>query len=76
MLLLPAGPSDRLVVRDGTPAALLPAGLEPEIGPGETLVAIDLPDRAPADALERGEVARASLGASMVRLAAAPACGR
>jgi tRNA threonylcarbamoyl adenosine modification protein YeaZ len=71
VLLLPAGPSDRLVVRDGTPAALLPAGLEPEIGSGETLVAIDLADRAPADALERGEVARASLGASMVRLAAA-----
>ena len=71
VLLLPAGPSDRLVVRDGTPAALLPAGLEPEIGPGETLVAIDLPDRASPDALERGEVARASLGASIVRLAAA-----
>ena len=70
VLLLPAGPSDRLVVRDGTAATLLPAGLEPEIRSGETLVAIDLPDRAPADALERGEVARASLGASMIRLAA------
>jgi tRNA threonylcarbamoyl adenosine modification protein YeaZ len=71
VLLLPAGPSDRLIVRDGTPAALLPAGLEPQIGSDETLVAIDLADRAPADALKRGEVARASLGASLVRLAAA-----
>jgi tRNA threonylcarbamoyl adenosine modification protein YeaZ len=71
VLLLPAGPADRLVVRVGAPARLLPAGLEPEVAPDETVVALDLPDRAPADALARGEAARASLGASIVRLAAA-----
>jgi tRNA threonylcarbamoyl adenosine modification protein YeaZ len=71
VLLLPAGPADRLVVRAGLPARLLPAGLEPDVGPGETVVALDLPDRAPADALALGEAARASLGPSLVRLAAA-----
>jgi hypothetical protein len=38
---------------------------------GATLVAIDLADRAPADALVRGETARARLGASLVTLGAA-----
>jgi tRNA threonylcarbamoyl adenosine modification protein YeaZ len=71
VLLLPAGPADRLVVRRGLPARLLPAGIDPEIGPDETLVAIDLPDRAPADALALGDAARAGLGKTMVRLAAA-----
>jgi hypothetical protein len=62
VLLLPAGPTDRLVVRPGERPLPLPAGLEPEIRDGETLVAVDLEGRAPADALERGEAARARLG--------------
>jgi tRNA threonylcarbamoyl adenosine modification protein YeaZ len=70
VLLLPAGPSDRLVVRTGVPAASLPAGSEPELGPDETLIALDLEGRAPADALERGATARAGLGAALVRLGA------
>ena len=70
VLLLPAGPSDRLVVRLGQPAVPLPAGQEPEIRDGETLIAVDLDGRAPADALERGEAARARLGHELIRLGA------
>lgn len=78
-LLLPAGPSDRVLVRDGE-AALLPAGQEPPDDPdgpdgpdglGGGLVAVDLPGRAPAAALARGERASAGLGAALVRLGAA-----
>jgi tRNA threonylcarbamoyl adenosine modification protein YeaZ len=71
VLLLPAGPSDRLVVRPGSPAESLPAGTEPELGPDETLVALDLEDRAPAGALELGERARVGLGQALIRLGAA-----
>ena len=71
VLLLPAGPSDRLVVRAGSPAEPLPAGTDPELAPDETLIAIDLEDRAPAEALERGEAARAALGQALIRLGAA-----
>lgn len=71
VLLLPAGPADRLVVQRGEPARLVPAGEDPGIPGGATLVALDLADRAPVDALERGETARARLGASLVALGAA-----
>ncbi len=71
VLLLPAGPSDRLVATSGGPARLLPAGTEPDVAPGTTLVAVDLPGRAPDDALARGETARAKLGASLIALGAA-----
>jgi len=69
-LLLPAGPSDRVLVRNGT-AALLPAGadLPPDLGPG--LVAVDLLDRAPDAALARGERAVAGLATALVALGAA-----
>lgn len=65
-LLLPAGPADRLVTRRGGPARLLPAREEPDDVAADRLVAIDLPDRAPAAALERGELARARLGAALI----------
>lgn len=70
VLLLPAGPSDRLVVRAGERPLPLPAGQEPELRDGETLVALDLEGRAPAGASERGEVARAGLGRELIRLGA------
>jgi tRNA threonylcarbamoyl adenosine modification protein YeaZ len=70
VLLLPAGPADRLVVRRGERAVLLPAGEQPDLGSDETIVAVDLPDRAPAEALELGETARAALGGWLIRLAA------
>ena len=71
VLLLPAGPADRLVVEGGRPARLVPGGDDPGVPSGATLVALDLADRAPADALERGETARAALGASLLALGAA-----
>ena len=71
VLLLPAGPSDRIMARAGVPPTLLPAGHEPDLTAGETLVAIDLDGRADQDALSRGEVARAGLGAALIALGAA-----
>lgn len=71
VLLLPAGPADRLVVESGRPARLVPAGEDMGVSDSATLVALDLADRAPADALERGETARAGLGASLLALGAA-----
>lgn len=71
VLLLPAGPSDRIVVRPGMPPTLLPAGHEPELASGETVVAVDLDGRADPRALERGEAARAGLGAALIALGAA-----
>lgn len=70
-LLLPAGPNDRLLVRAGDRPLLLPGGSEPELAPGDVLVAVDLAGRAPADALARGEAARAGLAAALARIGAA-----
>ena len=71
VLLLPAGPSDRVLVRAGAAPRLLPGGTEPDLVAGEVLVAVDLADRAPSDALDRGEAAREGLGAALLRLGAA-----
>jgi tRNA threonylcarbamoyl adenosine modification protein YeaZ len=70
VLLLPAGPSDRIVVRSGAAPALLVAGTDPDLEPGEILVAIDLEGRADPAALERGEAARDGLGAALIELGA------
>ncbi|HSL33050.1 MAG TPA: tRNA (adenosine(37)-N6)-threonylcarbamoyltransferase complex dimerization subunit type 1 TsaB [Candidatus Limnocylindrales bacterium] len=70
VLLLPAGPNDRVAVRRGQPPALLPGGTEPELAVGETLVAVDLDGRAPAAAVALGESARRGLAAAIVRLGA------
>lgn len=69
-LLLPAGPSDRMLVTVDV-ARLLPAGTEPEDGLGADLVAVDLVGRAPEAALERGEHAISALAASLIRLGGA-----
>jgi tRNA threonylcarbamoyl adenosine modification protein YeaZ len=71
VLLLPAGPSDRVIARQGQAARLLRGGDEPELGPRDILVAVDLEDRAPADAVGRGERARERLGQELLRLGAA-----
>jgi tRNA threonylcarbamoyl adenosine modification protein YeaZ len=71
VLLLPAGPNDRILVRHGRPPELLVAGTEPGLAGGEVVVAIDLEERADAAALERGEAARAGLGAALMQLGAA-----
>jgi tRNA threonylcarbamoyl adenosine modification protein YeaZ len=70
VLLLPAGPSDRILVRAGGRPELLPGGVEPDLAPGERLVAVDLEGRAPADALEWGERVRAILGQALIRIGA------
>jgi tRNA threonylcarbamoyladenosine biosynthesis protein TsaB len=71
VLLLPAGPSDRVVVRSGRPPSLLPGGTDPDLAEWEALVAVDLEGRAPAEAVARGELARKALPGALVRLAAA-----
>ena len=70
-LLLPAGPSDRVLVRPGQEARLLPGGTDPDLSAGEVLVAVDLADRAPAGATARGERARAGVGSALIRIGAA-----
>ncbi len=53
-LLMPAGPTERVLVRAGI-AGLLAHGTEPDLPVGTTLVAVDLPGRAPAEAIALGE---------------------
>jgi tRNA threonylcarbamoyl adenosine modification protein YeaZ len=69
VLLLPAGPSDRVFVADGV-ATLVKGGEQLRLEPGLLLVAVDLPDRAPADALVRGVQAQAELPTAMLKLGA------
>jgi tRNA threonylcarbamoyl adenosine modification protein YeaZ len=71
VLLLPAGPNDRLAIRPGAPAVLLPGGMEPDVAAGEVLVAVDLDGRAPPDAVERGDRAALGLARELVRIGAA-----
>jgi tRNA threonylcarbamoyl adenosine modification protein YeaZ len=70
VLLLPAGPSDRVVVAEGR-ATLVRGGEEPEIEDGVEVVAVDLPDRAPAGAVERGARAEVGLGAALLSIGVA-----
>jgi tRNA threonylcarbamoyl adenosine modification protein YeaZ len=69
-LLIPAGPSDRVLVSGGT-ARLLSGGTEPVLPVGTRLIAVDLEGRAPAEAVELGQLAVAGLGSALVRLGAA-----
>jgi hypothetical protein len=71
VLLLPAGPSDRVLVRPGTAPELLPGGTDPDLAAGERLVAVDLEDRAPAEATARGGAARDGLAAALLLAGAA-----
>ena len=68
-LLLPAGPSDRVLVHAGE-ASLVRGGEEPSLKPLTRLVAVDLPDRAPAEALALGDRAEAGLPTALLRLGA------
>ena len=70
VLLLPAGPSDRVFVAAGL-ATLVKGGEEPDIPAGAALVAVDLPDRAPAEALALGARAEEGLSAALLALGAA-----
>lgn len=70
-LLQPAGPSDRVLSRAGATPTILPGGTDPDLRPGERLVAVDLPGRAPEDAQARGERARAGLAGALLAVGAA-----
>jgi tRNA threonylcarbamoyladenosine biosynthesis protein TsaB len=69
VLLLPAGPSDRVVVAEGR-ASLVRGGEEPESPVGTVVVAVDLPGRATDEALSLGAEAEAGLAAEMLALGA------
>jgi len=71
LLLLPAGPNDRVAVRSGQSPELLPGGVEPTIDVRDRIVAVDLEGRAPADAVARGDAALDGLARALFRLGAA-----
>jgi hypothetical protein len=64
-------PRQRHVLRYEPGQVVSPGGEEPDLPAGTQIVAVDLPGRAPADALARGEIAEAGLGTSLLRLGAA-----
>ena len=70
VLVQPAGPNDRVLVRPGQPARILPGGAEPDLAADERLVAVDLPGRAADAAVALGEAAVAGLAAAMLATAA------
>jgi len=70
VLVQPAGPNDRVLTRAGTAPRILPGGEEPDLGPDETLVAVDLDDRAPVDAVAAGLAAHDALGSALLRAGA------
>jgi tRNA threonylcarbamoyl adenosine modification protein YeaZ len=71
LLLLPAGPNDRVAVRRGQSPELLPGGAEAVVAADDQVVAVDLAGRASEDAVLRGEGARQGLAASLFRLGSA-----
>jgi tRNA threonylcarbamoyladenosine biosynthesis protein TsaB len=74
-LLLPAGPSDRILVRPGEMSGDRPAAsrlpAEGALPQDATLVAVDMAGRADPAAVERGAMAQQGLAAALLRLAAA-----
>jgi tRNA threonylcarbamoyladenosine biosynthesis protein TsaB len=71
VLLQPAGLSDRVLSRPGVPPVILPGGTDPELGPGERLVAVDLDGRAPEEASALGAQAHEGLAAALLAAGAA-----
>lgn len=70
VLLQPAGPNDRVVVRRGQPPRIVVGGADVDLRGGERLVAVDLDGRADADAVALGEAAVAGLAEAMLGTAA------
>ena len=66
VLVQPAGQSDRVLTRPGTPSRILPGGADPELGPGERLVAVDLSGREAEDAVGLGTQAKAGLAVALL----------
>ena len=70
-LLQPAGPNDRVLSRPGAGPLILPGGTDPDLGPGERLVAVDLDGRAPEEATRFGTRAHEGLAAALLAVGAA-----
>lgn len=70
VLLQPAGPNDRVVVRRGEPARIVVGGADVDLRAGERLVAVDLGGRADPDAVALGESAVGGLAEAMLATAA------
>jgi len=70
VVLLPAGPSDRVGCRPGEVPQLVVGGVEPDVGPADVLCAVDLEGRAPQEAIERGERAFEGLGRALAGIGA------
>jgi tRNA threonylcarbamoyl adenosine modification protein YeaZ len=70
VLLQPAGPNDRVISRRGEAPRILPGGADPELRPGERLVAVDLAGRAEDDAVAMGERAVEGLASALLATAA------
>ncbi len=71
VLLQPAGLSDRVLSRPGVAPRILPGGTDPELRPGDRLVAVDLDGRAPAEASALGAAASDGLAAALLAVGAA-----
>lgn len=71
VLLQPAGPSDRVLSRAGERPVILPGGTDPELRPGERLVALDLAGRAPDVAVQLGDAAHGGMASAMLAAGAA-----
>lgn len=71
LLLLPAGPRDRVLVLSGQPPRIVRPDWEWSALPGSTALAVDLEGRAEPDALACGRQAVERLGATILRLGAA-----
>lgn len=71
VLLQPAGQSDRVLSRPGAAPVILPGGADPDLGPGERLVAVDLDGRASEDAVSLGAIAHDGLAAVLLAFGAA-----
>lgn len=70
VLLLPAGPRDRVLLAPGTSPRILRDEADLESFDPAAIVAVDLDDRAAADAVARGRAAHRRLGESLLVLGA------
>lgn len=70
VLLLPAGPRDRVIVRDGAAPRILADEAELMTVDSSRLVAVDLDTRAPGPAVARGVAAHGLLAAALIEIGA------
>lgn len=66
VLVQPAGASDRVLCRHDEAPRILAGGTEPDLRPGERLLAVDLAGRAADEAVRRGDAAVAGLADALL----------